>query len=57
MVRIRFCGNSANRLEKTLIFLLPPAEATLCYDNWSGMETTKWSTWSRRGRSQTLLIH
>ena len=57
MVRIRFYGNSVNRLEKTMTSLLPPAEATLCYDNWSGMETTKWSTWSRRGRSQTLLIH
>ena len=42
MVRIHFCGNSVNRLEKTMISLLPPAEATLCCDNWSGTATTKW---------------
>ena len=57
MARIHFCDNSVNRLEKTMISLLPPAEATLCCDNWSGMETTKWSTWSRRGRSQILFKH
>ena len=42
MARIHFCDNSVNRLEKTMISLLPPAEATLCCDNWSGTATTKW---------------